>query len=346
VKNILIVRLSSIGDVVMASPLIMAFRDTWPGAKVSWLVEEPSLPVLEANPNLDDVIVWERERWRRLLREKRLIALTREAVSFIVDLRRRKFDTAVDAQGLLKSGIWAYLSGARERIGLGSKEGSRRFMTRVIDRSGASDGMSSQYRLLAEKLGLRASDFSMEVALSPEAETFAGQFVSSLSSPYVVFSPFTTRPQKHWVEERWKGLARRIREETGLKVVLLGGKNDEESAARIGPEDDPGVVNLAGRTSIQQAAAVISRASLLVGVDTGLTHMGFALGVPTVALFGATRPYLNIERMPGAVLYHARECSPCRRKPTCGDDYPCMKTISTDEVLQAIRNALEGVKKP
>ena len=345
-KNILIVRLSSMGDVVMASPLIMAFRTTWPGANVSWLVEESSRPVLEANPNLHKVIVWERERWRRLLRKKRLITLGREAVSLILKLRREKYDLAVDTQGLLKSGIWTFLSGTKERVGLGSKEGSRCLMTRVVERSGPSDRMSSQYLLLAEELGLSTEPFSMEVSLSPEAETFAAGFADSLSSPYAVFAPFTTRPQKHWVEERWTELASRISEETGLGVALLGGPGDETPAESILPDGDPSLVNLAGRTSIQEAAAVISRSSLLVGVDTGLTHMGFALGVPTVALFGATRPYLNVEGMPGAVLYHPRECSPCRRRPTCDENYPCMHDISVDEVFQTARKALGRVGKP
>ena len=219
-------------------------------------------------------------------------------------------------------------------------------MTRVVDRSGASDGMSSQYRLLAEELDLEVEPFSMEVAITPEADSFAVEFAKNLSSTYAVLAPFTTRPQKHWIEERWARLAKSLGGETGLRAVLLGGKEDEESAERIGRDGDPVPVNLAGRTTLGQAAAVISRASLLIGVDTGLTHMGFAVGVPTVALFGATRPYLDVEGMPGTVLYHPRDCSPCRRSPTCDEEYPCMKDITVEEVLRAARKTLEEIGKP
>ena len=87
----------------------------------------------------------------------------------------------------------------------------------------------------------------------------------------------------------------------------------------------------------------MKRSSLLIGVDTGLTHMGYALGTPTIALFGATRPYLDTDWMPGKVLYHPHECSPCRRDPTCDGDFTCMKAISTDEVLNSAAGLLERV---
>jgi len=341
-KRILIVRLSAIGDVVMATPLIRAIRDTWPEARVSWIVEEGSRPVLEANPHLDEVIVWEREKWRRLLGRKRILSLLKEIFSFSRHLRARKYDTAIDAQGLLKSGVIAYMSGAAERIGLGSKEGSAIFMTRVVDRAAASDSMSSQYLLLAEKMGLNTGNFSMDMALGPEAEQFGDDFASSLSSPYAVFSPFTTRPQKHWIEERWRELAVRVREELHLTAVLLGGPGDAGPAERIVKGNHSGMVNMVGKTTIQQAAAIIRQASVLAGVDTGLTHIGYAMGVPSVALFGATRPYLDIGKMPGAVLYHPLECSPCRRNPTCDGDYTCMKAITTDEVITAMRKSIKA----
>ena len=342
VKRILIIRLSAIGDVIMASPLIEAFQRTFPHASISWLVEEPAKAILEANENLHEIIVWERSKWRRLIREKRLLSLFCEVVGFIRHLRRQHFDLVVDAQGLLKSGVWAFLTGAPERIGIGSKEGSRYFMTRVVDRNRASDRVSSQYLLLAEELGLELDGFSMNVPVSPEAEKYASDFMESLSSSYVVLSPFTTRPQKHWIEERWRDLTLWITNEMGMAVVLLGGKGDEVAARRIIPEGRQALINLVGETSIQQAASIIKHASLLIGVDTGLTHMGFALHVPTIALFGATCPYLDTGGMPGSILYHALECSPCRRSPTCDGDFTCMKAISTKEVVEVAKPYLES----
>jgi len=247
----------------------------------------------------------------------------------------------VDAQGLLKSGLLAFFSGAPERVGIGSREGSRFLMTRVVGRSEASERISSQYLLLARALDLDPGDFRMEMPLNAEAEGYGNGLAASLGGDFAAIAPFTTRPQKHWIENRWRDLAVRVREELNLRVVLLGGPGDSESASRIIPPDDPQTISLAGKTSLQQAGGVIKRASLLVGVDTGLTHMGYALGTPTIALFGATRPYLDLGGLPGKVLYHPMECSPCRRNPTCEGLFPCMKAISVEEVLETARGLLE-----
>lgn len=324
----------------MASPLILAFSRTWPEARISWLVEEASSPVLEANRGLEEVIVWDRSRWRQMFKGCRFSSLAAAIRSFTAELRSRRFDMVVDAQGLLKSGLWGFISGAPERVGIGSREGSRLFMTRVVDRSHASERISSQYLLLARALDLDPGDFRMEMPLNAEAEGYGKGLAESLGGAFAAFAPFTTRPQKHWIENRWEELAVRVREELNLHVVLLGGPGDSESASRILPQNDPKTISLAGKTSLQQAGGVIKRASLLVGVDTGLTHMGFALGTPTIALFGATRPYLDLGGLRGKVLYHPRECSPCRRNPTC-DGLPCMKAISVDEVLKTARGLLE-----
>jgi heptosyltransferase-1 len=214
-------------------------------------------------------------------------------------------------------------------------------MTRYVDRSRASDGISSQYLLLARELGLDTKDFSMNVALNPEAQIFSEKFAASLSTPYAVLAPFTTRPQKHWIEGRWQLLLEALDKELDLGVVVLGGPDDIEASARILPEEGPRRVNLTGKTSLQEAAAVIEKAALLVGVDTGLTHMSIALKTPTIALFGATLPYRDTRGTSGTVLYHKHECSPCRRNPTCEMDFTCMKAITTAEVMKAAQALLE-----
>jgi heptosyltransferase-1 len=322
----------------MASPLIGALRRSFPEANIRWLAEEGAHPLLAAHPGLAEVIVWPRRRWKALLRKGRLLALAREAVPFVRRLRARKVDLALDAQGLLKSGLWAFLSGAPVRVGVGSREGSRHLMTRVVDRSRAGTGMSSQYRLLAEDLGLELGDFALEVRLPAEAERFAAALAEAFPSGYAAFAPFTTRPQKHWFEERWVELARRLGE-LGMPVVVLGGTGEREAGERMAA--GTGGRNLAGATTLPQAAAVIAHARLLVGVDTGLTHAGIALRTPTVALFGPTLPYQDPGTPTARVLYHPHPCSPCRRRPICDGEFPCMGDLSVEEVLAASLGLLE-----
>ena len=111
-------------------------------------------------------------------------------------------------------------------------------MTRVVDRAGATDWIGSQYLLFAEELHLEVDDFSMVLALDPEAERSGNEFALSMASPYAVLSPFTPRPQTHWIEERWNNLVSRIINEMDLAVVLLGGKGNEESTFLIRLENE------------------------------------------------------------------------------------------------------------
>ena len=117
--------------------------------------------------------------------------------------------------------------------------------------------------------------------------------------------------------------------------VLLGGPADGVVAARM-QQANPALQSQTGRTTLTRSAALIKHAAGLVGVDTGLTHMGIALGIPTVALFGSTRPYLDTTRPNARVLYHRLECSPCRRHPTCGGAYTCMRLIEVAEVMATL----------
>lgn len=339
-QSVLIIRLSAIGDVIMASGLIDALRARYPDARLAWLVQPEARGLLEAHPDLDEVIVLPRGEWRRLFRQGRWWRLGCDIRRFVRELRERGFDTVIDLQGLLKSGIWARLSGARVRIGLGSKEGSDRLMTSVVERPHGQDRIASEYVHLAKVLGADPGDYRLHVAV-PEADaTYVRGLLArnGISGRYAVFCPFTTRPQKHWFDERWVELARALPAALGMPVIVAGGPGDRAAADRIVRHAT--VVNLVGQTSIAQAAALIQGAALLIGVDTGLTHLGTAFEVPTVALFGSTRPYLDTGSPRTQVLYHRLDCSPCHRRPTCAGAFHCMRQISVNEVMATARRLL------
>jgi heptosyltransferase-1 len=340
--KILVVRLSAIGDIVFASPLIAALRRAYPQAHIAWLVQPEYRSLLDRHPDLDEVIVCPLGHWRRLWRDRRLRELMSGIAALRTTLRERRFDLAIDLQGLLKSGALTRLSGARNRIGLGSREGSQWLMTRTVQRGGDPRRIGSEYLYLAQTLGLPADDFAMAVYYGEIEAAVAERTIAEreLGDGYAVLCPFTTRPQKHWIEERWAPLAARIQADLGLTPVLLGGPADREAATRIADAADTPLVDLAGRTSLIEAAALIERASLLIGVDTGLGHMGIAFGTPSLLLFGSTCPYLDTTRANARVLYHKLDCSPCKRRPTCRGAFTCMHLITVDEVLDAARGVV------
>lgn len=259
-------------------------------------------------------------------------------------LRTHRFDTVLDLQGLLKSGFLAWLTGAPRRVGLGSKEGSRLLMTEVVERGGDPARISSEYLHLAQHLGLDCGDFLPRLVMSDAVHARARDVMAHhglAPRTFVACAPFTTRPQKHWFEDAWGILCARLIER-GLTPVLLGGPADAEAAARIA-STHAGIVNLAGATRLPEAAALIGEAALLVGVDTGLTHMGTAMNTPTVALFGSTCPYTVTGRDNARVIWLGLECSPCRRHPTCGGAYHCLRDITADRVLDVAGTLLPAL---
>lgn len=330
---ILIVRLSAIGDIVFSTPLIHALRQRYPNAHISWLVQPESASLLEKNGELDEVILWPRAEWSALWRQRRYLALWRRIREFRSLLCSRRFDMALDIQSLLKSGFFAWLSGARQKIGLGSREGSQWLMNRVIAKGGDPRRIGSEYLHFAQQLGLPSEGFEMQIGLAEEDIRYAEDTLSArgLEQGFVAICPFTTRPQKHWFNRSWQALIRQMGSQWGKPVVILGGPGDRTAVEALSAE--PGVVDLVGATTLRQAAAVIGRADLVIGVDTGLTHMGIAMRRPTLCLFGSTCPYLDTAHDNAKVIYHAMECSPCRRRPTCNGRFDCMASITPEEVM-------------
>jgi len=341
--RILIIRLSALGDVVMCSGLITALRSIHPDAHLAWLTEPPAAPLLAHNPRLDAVIVWPKERWKKLWKQKQRAQLWQEVRAFRQTLQDQHFDLVLDTQGLLKSGVCAWFTGAPRRVSISAREGSRWLVhERLMPRPDPADRMGSEYRQLAMHLGASDSSFQPDLAIGdrPRQEAQSLLALKGIQGPYVVLAPFTTRPQKHWFEDRWAELARRLMAH-GLQVVMLGGPADQQASQRMAGLI-PGLVDLTGLLPLDSSAAVVEGAALLIGVDTGLTHMGSALKRPTLALFGSTRPYLNGGTASTRVLHDALPCAPCRRHPTCDGRFDCMRDFTVDRVEHAALALLEG----
>ena len=346
VEKILIVRLSARGDLVFASPLARALRERFPDAHIAWLAEARTSDVVSHNPHLDEVIVWNRGEWKQLFRSFQWRRLAREVGEFVRSLQSRRFDVAIDAQGLLRSGLVTYVSGAGHRFGLGSREGSGLLMTRVLPRGGEDREIGSEYKFLAQQLGLNTTPFAIEIPRSDKEMAFARGIVEDrgLGDGFVIACPFTTRFYKHWFEDRWSDLITRMVDELSVPVVLLGGPDDRQAAESILGAIPAGaaekVVDLVGKTRLGEASALVGLCDLLVGVDTGLSHMAHGYGRPTVLLFGSNTPYLDPPLPTSQILWAGLPCSPCRGRLTCDNRVDCMVAHEVPGVLAAVRHGL------
>jgi heptosyltransferase I len=344
VKRILVIRPSAIGDVVFASPIAAALRRTYPHSHIAWLVEPGIDALIRPDPHIDERILWPKAEWKALWRDGHRAEFFRRVRAFRTLLRERQFDVVLDLQGLLKSGVLAWLTGAPRRIGLGSREGSGWLMTEVVPRGGDSARISSEYLYLAQHLGLEVGDFMPQLYLDRNAEARALERLAAnglLPGQYAVCAAFTTRPQKHWFADAWQALSPMLRDQMGLVPVLLGGPADRGAATEI-VRGAPGMVDLVGQTNLAEAAAIIRHAGAVIGVDTGLTHMGIAFAKPTVAIFGSTCPYSVTGRNNARVIWLGLSCSPCGRRPTCGGAWTCLRDIGPERVLRELQLAMSA----
>ena len=325
--RILIVRLSALGDLVFATSLLAGLRARWPQAHIGWLAQAGFASILSGDPRLDEVIGVSTEIYGS---PKAWLKLRRE-------LAAKRFDWVIDAQGLAKSRLLAALAPGATRIGFESKEPLGFVLDHPLPKGGDIRDIASEYRFLAEAItGQQAPPPTLIVrdeAAQRAREALAGH---GLQAGFIALCPFTTRPQKHWMEEYWPELAARL----DRPCAIFGGPADVEAAQRIVSASSVPVVNLAGRTKLADLPAWIAQAGLVIGVDTGLTHIGTAVRRPTLALFGSTCPYLQGAESPLKVIYDALPCAPCKRRPTCDGRFDCLRGITPLRVAAAARDLL------
>ena len=336
--NVLLIRLSAIGDIVMASGLPSSIKAALPNARVTWLVEKPYEGLIKHHPCVDEVLVWPKSEWKEFANKRAYWSLLKSVLAFRQQLRHKRFTYAIDAQGLLKSAFLAFLSGADDRIGFNSKEQSQRFLTDSIDKP-ISDHISSEYRFLAKHMGTTSYNLHIEMGQEALVQLRGTLRALSVKEEYIALAPFTTRPQKHWPINHWKQLICMIRQYTDISIVILGGPSDSCEAESL-TFNESDVYSLAGHVSLATSAVAVKQSKAFIGVDTGLTHMAVAYLRPTVALFGSTCPYTYTGNDNTHVLYKNVVCAPCKRKPTCKGAFNCMVLISPTDVFNKVKEYL------
>lgn len=326
--NILVIRLSAIGDIFLSTCLLPLLKSLYPGCQITWLTEPVGATILEGHPLLDRVLTLPRKELTRALKSGRLIAFSRSFGRLCAALREEHFDLIIDPQGLMKSSIWSRLAKGDLRIGMHGREGSSVFYDTLIRLPEKEQRLIlAEHRELALRLGANPGEVAMRLHVGEANQKAADAFLSENNVPRpILFCPFTTRPQKHWFDEDWGKLGDYLSERGIGPLVILGGPVDGEQARNIAGLMRSAPVIAAGESRpVGFALGILSRSRGLVGVDTGLTHAGIAFDRPTVALFGSTRPYVETGSPRNRVLYHEMECAPCNRRPTCGGRFDCMR---------------------
>lgn len=341
--NILIVKLSAIGDVIHTLPSLAALRRCFPQAHISWVVEEAASDLLADHPMIDRVLVSRRKRWVRDLREGRSRgSVIREIREFLQTLRDRPYDLVIDFHGLLKSAVFVYLSRGKRRLGYDSlQEGSGLVLNDRIPEDMGKHAVD-RYLDFPRHLGCDTSNPEFPIALQEahfaRVEARLVAIPVDTSKGFVAVSPVAYWETKLWDEVKFAAVCDRIVRELGLPVVFTG-ESSEGPIERIRSLMRAPSASVAGQTSLRELAALYRRASVLLTTDSGPMHLAAAVGTPVVALFGPTSPKRTGPYGEGhSVIRRGMDCSPCFRK-TC-DTRECMKTIGIDEVFEAVREKL------
>lgn len=339
--HVLIVKLSSIGDVVHAMPAAAALRRAFPDARLTWVVEKVAASLLVGSPILDDVIVLDTRGWRRSLRN----AETRSAIADRYRaVRRHSPDIALDFQGLLKSAAVARLSGAPERIGFSTealREKASRFgYTRQIP---VDDTRHVIYNNLQLAVAVGAAMPARYEFPFPPFEEPAARVTERLAAHdigrFVILNPGGGWVTKLWRTDDFAALADRVWEAFGLPSVVTCGPGEEQMAAAIVSGAKSGRAVFIP-TTLPEFVALVRRAALFVGGDTGPLHLAAAAGTPIVGIYGPTMPERNGPFDPADVTV-GRDI-PCRvncHRRTC-DVHICMD-IPVPVVADAVTRRLK-----
>ena len=337
--NILIIKPSAIGDVVHALPVLARVKKKWPSARVSWLVTPACAGLLEGHPLLDEVILFDRKRFGNAWRHPKLALELRR---FTRALRQRNFDMVIDLQGLFRSGWLAKKTGAPVRVGFANaRELAWMFYTHRVPIDTMEQHAISRYLKLAQFIGCDGGAVEFPFATTDADRAYVRQLLresqgEAASGGYAVLMPGTNWATKRWPVEKFAALIAPLKECFGLESVLAGGSDAAAMA-----EEMPGVINLAGRTTLKQLTALLEGAALVVANDSGPMHIAAALGRPLVAPFGPTNPVRTgpYGRMDSVIRLDI-VCSPCYSRHCSHQS--CLRYLRSEDVLQLAQEQMNG----
>ncbi len=352
-RRVLIIRLSAIGDVVRTLPAVNAWHEACPETRFTWLVEPAAASLLEGHPALDRVLVFKRGLLRRPLGSPAAFGRGLWSLADLVrQLRRARFDLVVDFHGILKSAVFARLTGSRNRVGFGpgtAREGAHFFYTSRFQPSRPDLNRVDRALELAAFFGVpKAGEAACRLPVSRQSTQRAHELLAGLaelpgSGPLIAIHPGSSpaTAYKRWHLDGYVGLIEALVERLGARVILTWGPGERETAERLaGRARVPLLV--AGRTrSLPELTAIFKLCDLYVGGDTGPMHLAAATGTPVVAIFGPTHPEVNAPR--GAafrIVRHPLPCSPCRRR-SCPSRL-CLAAIGWPVVMAAVEELLAG----
>lgn len=328
-RKILIIKPSSLGDVIHGLPVLHAVAARFPQSEIHWVVARGFHQVLENHPLIHKLWIIDKNSWKKPLKACGTVTEIRKLA---FDLKREKFDLVIDLQGLFRSAMIGLFTGAEDRVGFdAAREGAKYSYTHRVKTAVEIHAVEKNMRI-AEFLGCPPGEPRFPF---PPLEV-PPELTGLLPDEYAVIAPSAGTRVKRWPVVHFGYLASRL----PVRSVIVAAGSDRDIADEISALSNGRAVSLAGKTGLRELAAIIRGAKFLVCPDTGPMHIAAALGVPVFAVFGPTSPvrtgpYGKIH----TVIRSDLACSPCFRRKPCRE-WKCMIGISPVRVLAAIQDRL------
>lgn len=344
-ERILIVKPSSLGDLIHTLPVLHGLRARYPDARISWLVADSFAPLIANHPKLDDVIRFDRKLYALVGRElKPSVAF----LDFVRSLRGENFDLTIDVQGLFRSGFLTLATGAPVRIGYTSaREMASMFYTHRVSDDEPDMHAADRYYLLSRTLGFADVAMEFNLAVTADERRAAARLLSSAGlgadEPFVAVLPGARWETKRWAAARFAAMIDRVQVDHGIRSVLLSGSDEQELCGAIAGGAVSPPVNLAGETGLRDMVAVLERAAVVVAHDSAPMHMAAAMGRPLVAILGPTNPLrTGPHGLRSSVLQADLPCVPCylKRLDECAYHHQCMVSIEVTDVVHHVGRGL------
>jgi len=342
-KNILIVKPSSLGDIVLALPALTALHKSFPEARISWLIRPEFAPLLKNQPCLTETIIFDRKflgkAWFHPSALASLLLLIRR-------LRRNKFDAVIDLQGLFRTASLAWLSGCKKRFGMaGARELAHIFYTHKVEQDRDCIHLVDYYLKIIQTTGASNTQVQSPGWLTPFlllVDPVAADAVNRLlitkgiePNNYAVFVPTSAHADKCWPVERFAALADKISSQFHLSIIATGAASEKSAVERLRDLANVPIANFAGVTSLSELVALLKAARLVVSNDTGPGHIAAAEGTPLVLIFGRSNP-ARVAPYGRPHCVAATEPDGRGFKADSTDPKHNIKNITVDEVYQKV----------
>jgi lipopolysaccharide heptosyltransferase I len=334
--RILIIKPSSLGDIIHSLPVAVALRRIYPESYIAWLVFDRFADILAGNTYIDKIIVWERKN-----------TSISYLAGLVTRLRSEKFDLVIDLQGLARTAIVSVLTGAKTKLGVpGMKELSFLLVKEIGRFDKTEHAVDRNLRVVEHlmndtKLNDRANLIKFPVMTTADDESFVNRLLAEHNQPYKAIAgilPAAGIPQKMWPAENFARVCDYLVTNHGMLVVLLGSKSDHAASDKIcSLMKTTNHINMCGKTTLKQLAVILSKCKLVIGNDTGPLHLAAGLGIPVIGFYGPSNPdQLRSYSANSVYFYKKTECSPCGINPRCKTN-KCLTSITTDEIIDCIR---------